>query len=412
MNRKYIRASLVTGVLALGLILSFQNCAPSFKSSIQTEASSLNDPFTEEEMPTTTTTTTTTLPPPQLKETRFFLGSPAGITAIKLNHISGDVSFVSTTPFAGQNVGWLNYESSNRKIVALDAGSGRLQTNLYDPATGQIGLADAYVFKSGVVHTSIVPATNKFYLYTSSYDRGELDSSVLSATLTDVQSVGPSLFYGSQAKTHSSAYDAKRKLLYVANLGLNRISIYRVDLGSGGLVLLGQVLGIVNPRTLLYHEGFDKLYLVTEAYSGSSEIQAFSIIDNQSSVSLQSEGVQTMPLSGADIKIDSVHRYALATVREAGKEAIVAMPLTTAGKKDSTRNSFQISLDRPKPRSLEISADGKYVLVAMDSEQSNNIQVFKLNYSAENVFVSSERVFQHSLSGGGILSSLSIPFIE
>lgn len=351
------------------------------------------------------------LPAPQLVETRFYLGSPAGISVIKLNHASGSAAFYASAAFAGQNVGWLNYDSVNQRILSVDAGAGRVQSNPYNATTGVLGNSESFLFKSGVIHTSLVPATNRYFLYTSSYGRGELDLYSMTATLKDPQTIGPSINYGTQAKTHSSAYDSKRKLLFVANLGLNRISIYRIDMNTGALAPVGQH-SVNSPRTVLYHPGFDKLYLATESYSGPSEMIAYSIVDNQNAVSLQSEGSQAMPLSGADIKIDAVHRYAMATAREAGKESVWGMPLTIDGKKDMTRNSFSIPIDRPKPRSLEISADGQYILVAMDSDQLNNVQIYKLNYSPERVLTSAQKIFQHSLSGGGILCSLSIPYLK
>jgi 6-phosphogluconolactonase (cycloisomerase 2 family) len=408
-------------VIAFTLLIPFQNCGRNFQtinvaenfsaSASQDNAGSVPDPGPSPTPSATPTPTPTASSAPQLQETRVYFGSQEGISHLKIDHSTGTVTFTGTTAFQGQNVGWLNYEPMNQKILSVDAGVGKLQTNTYDPLTGALGTAEALSIKAEVVHSSLVPANNKFFLYAASYDRGQLDLNTLSSNLSNPQVIAPSISYGSEARTHSSAYDSKRKLLFVANLALNRVSIYRIDMVSGNLTLLSQAT-VTAVRTLLYHAGYDKLFVATESYAGPSQIISYSIIDNQSSVQLQSEGSLNIPLSGADIKIDSVHRYALATAREAGKESVWGMPITSEGKKDTARNPLTISIDRPVPRSLEISADGQYIVVAMDSPQSNNIQVFKLNYSTNLVFQSAQRIFQYSLASQGILCSLSIPYMK
>jgi len=163
------------------------------------------------------------------------------------------------------------------------------------------------------------------------------------------------------------------------------------------------------PRTVVYDKIFDKLYLATEESVGNSHIYGYSIVAGDNGVvTLNEVASETMPLIGADIKVDHIHRYVLATARETGMQSVHGMAITGTGARDNTRPSFKFDVNRVQPRSLEVSADGKYVVVAMNSGMTDNIQIYKMNYDENRRFVSATSIFT-DLVGNGFLSSLSVP---
>lgn len=382
-----------------GLILFFQNCGPGFKVSDLQAASTVvdrNQNGPDSKGPETAAAS----------HTDFHLGSSSGLSSFSLDSIRGVAQYKSTTIFAGTSVGWLNWDAGSSQLAAVDAGGGTFQTYALDLQNGSLSAGAGTGFKSALIHTTIVSGLGRKFVYTSSYQRGELDLMSFSESLGDPQVISPSVSFGAGAKTHSSAFDSKRNLLFVANLGLNRVSIFKVNRQNGTLEAAG-FHSVMSPRTLVYQADYDKLYLVTEADTGASQLIAFSIQEGPSGINLASEGSLRMPLAGADLKINPIQGYAMATAREPGKESVWGMPLTDDGKKDSSRPEFSFSLDRPQPRSLELTADGLYLLVAMNSTRPDNVQIFKLNYSPQKQLISAERIFQYSLPEG-VLCSLSV----
>lgn len=405
------------------LLISFQNCSGlgGFQLPSQTslDLGSLSTTGSGTPTPTPTplgtpvpgpTPTATPLPPGpagELKKTYFYFGRVSGMDVLVLDHGSGQVTLLPAVSFSGRMVGWLNYEKTSGEVLASDITQANLQIYNFKSDTGALNSVRSLgSFASAVVHLTLVPGMSGWDLFTSSYDRSVLDYYHLSqdqTQLTRQQTVS----FGAGAKTHSSAFDSKRNLLYVANLGLDKISVYQVM--ATGLQPL-TTISVLDPRTLVYDARYDKLFVATEAYTGNSYIRIFEIAGNAGAYTFSEVGSLAMPLVGGDLKVNHKMGYAMATVRESGKEAVVGLPLTPQGLVDKNRASFSVRVDQKTPRALEVTEDGEYMAVGMNSVSAENLVVYKLVFDSQANFVSSQKLFQKKVDGNqGYACGLSIP---
>jgi 6-phosphogluconolactonase (cycloisomerase 2 family) len=353
------------------------------------------------------------LPSPQgqqLIETHFYLGSNGGVQPYKIDHRTSQVTKLNFISMGLAQVGWVNWIPDSLRFLAIDANSYKRFTTFSLNAQGQGTAVSPSTNGPADVHSTLVKnARNRYFVFSTSYGRATLHKHVFDSNFVPVPNSEQVVPFAGGAKTHSSAFDSRRSLLFVANLGLNSIAIFRVDPETGQLSPIGNV-DVRDPRTVIYDEVFDRVFVATEAYSGNSFIRAFAVQDLGGRVEFIDRGSQAMPLIGADIKVDRVHRFVVATAREPGKESIWGMPLTTSGDKDMTRRHFQIDVLLTQPRSLEITADGQYIMVGMNSGRvPADFRIYKVTYSASNDFVSSEMIYQNLGGTGGFMCSVSRP---
>ncbi|KYG66129.1 hypothetical protein AZI86_03445 [Bdellovibrio bacteriovorus] len=380
-------------------LFAFQNCGGGFEAIPGTTLSSSlgNSDLSNE----------TSNPSPAPVRTTFFFGRSAGIDGIELNSQTSQVTELGSSVFQGSHVGWFGFDESTKTLLAAEEGtSRRLQTYTYNTNSQTLTSRDLFAIAASTVHLTLLKTVQEVFLFGSSYDQGRLDSYKLNNDLTTIENA-QNISFGSSAKAHSSAFDPRRNLLFVATLGLNRISIYRFD-RINGLTAAGQVT-VNAPRTVVYDSTYDKLYVATEASSGNSAIYAYAIIENNGSYSLSNVGSVSMPLRGADLKVNHAFGYVMATARQSGQEAIWGMPVTEQGVQDHLRPNFSIPISQVEPRSLELSADGRFAIVAMNSSGSANVLVYALNFTNDKSFLSSQIIWSKRFGNYGIVSSIAIP---
>lgn len=359
-------------------------------------------------MPTVTPTPTPQPTPtqPDVKRTHFYFGGGKTITALELDHRTGEFRERTSASFSGGGVGWLTYEPTTQSVFVADTGGSTLQVFGHNASSGQLTSKTSLTTAASQVHLTIVSAADHFKLFGSSYSRAEVSYYKANRNLTSL-SRQQVIAQGAGAKTHSSSYDAKRGLLYVAALGLNKVVVYRVS--ETGLSNIAE-LNLEGARTVVYDPSFDKLYVATEIYTGPSYIRIYSINSTNNSYSFTAEGSLAMPKHGGDLKINHKFNYVMATAREAGKESIWALPINSRGAADISRQSFSIIVDQALPRALEITADGLYAVVGMNSSGSEGIIAYKLNFDGNKNFISSQKIFRKSSpSSNGYLGGVSIP---
>lgn len=361
----------------------------------------------------TATPTATPLPTPvptatpaagaTLLKTRFYFGGNNVIDAMELDHKTGMFTNLPSTSVA-TNVGWLAYDATSQLVVA--AGSATNTPLLgFAPATGALTLKRTVSFLDNIVHLTMIPFTGGSMLLGANYGAGTLGAKFLSADQTTIVPVN-SISFGGSAKAHSSAYDASRQLLFVATLGTNKINVFKV--AQTGLTAFGEI-AVAAPRTVIFDAGLDKLYVSTESYDGPSYIKGYAITSTNGSLGVSEVASQAMSLSGADIKINHRYRYVMATSREAGKQAVNGMPITTTGILDTTRTGFTIPMTQSKPRSLEVTEDGAFVVVAMDSAATQSVLAWKMAFDASLQYTGATKVLETKLSNTGYSGALSIP---
>lgn len=395
------------------LFVLFQNCSGTgFQLQDAAQALSQTDlgsqtPDTPNPGNTPQVTPTPTASP--LLKTRFYYGRSRGVDILELDHKTGVMTQMASTNFAGTTVGWLSYHQPVKTVFAADADGAVLQLFDYNATNGAIVSKTIFPsFSSQIVHLTVQPrTTGGFSLFGASYNRGSLDHVLMNdnmAQLTPSQSVA----FGANAKTHSSSYDSVRKLLYVANLGNNKIDVYSFS-EINGLTALTSIM-VTSPRTVVYDSTYDKVFVVTEASTGNSYIRIFSVTPSGTNFSYTDVGSLAMPLTGGDLKVNHAYRYVMATVREAGKEAIYGLPITPTGAVDTTRQSFSIPITQSLPRALEITEDGLYAVVGMNSSTAENVVAYKMTFNAQLGYVSSQKIFEKKIDNtGGYLCGLSIP---
>ncbi len=380
-SRRSIFITVGASLILLGLI-PFQNCGRPSKVSDVTDGGLTAAPA----------------------KTRFYFGRNGGIDAIELDHASATVTRLSSATFAGQTVGWLAYDKTSRSVFAADAGSAaKLERFTLDPLTGSLTSVLVKDYLPGIVHLSVVPMQGVFHLFASNYNAGTAGYH----TLTDgALNAGQSVSFGATAKTHSSAYDPSRRLLFIATLGLNKIQVFRVNAGT--ITPAGDI-PVDSPRTVVFDEQFDKVYVSTEAYAGNSFIKGYSVTPAGANFTFTEVASMPTSLIGADLKVNHARRYVMATSRESGRQAINGMPVKPDGTLDAARTSFSISLSQVQPRSLEVTDDGDFAVVAMNSSTAENLVVFKMNFDARSQFTGSARIFAQKIGTEGYVCATSVP---
>jgi 6-phosphogluconolactonase (cycloisomerase 2 family) len=409
--------ALLFAVIAISIV-SFQNCQSGFHSGSleggnKVDSSTIDPGAAPAETPGSNTALPTTNPSPSPTQssapgptkTHIYFGRAGGIEILQLDHAKSQVISLGSVPFDGSSAGWLAFDEKAKLIFAPDAGvTNRLQIYNYNVNNGALTSRKVFSnFTNAVVHLALVSSANGFNLFGASYNNGLLGYYRINAGLTQgdpIQNVG----FASGALTHSSSFDSKRNLLYIANLGLNRISVYQVT--STGMTALKEI-SLTSPRTVVYDQAFDKLFVSTESSSGPSYIRIYSIEAAGNSYNFSESGALAMPMIASDLKVNHRYRYVMSTAREAGKESIWGLPVTENGTMDASRKSFSIAISQKMPRALEITQDGSFLILA--SQVADNIQAYKMSFDAGLNYISSQKIFDQKIGTQGFLCGLSIP---
>jgi 6-phosphogluconolactonase (cycloisomerase 2 family) len=412
----------VAAISTFVLLILFQNCSSNgFESLSSTEAlssSSQTDVGNPAPSPSPTptpspsaspspTVSPTVSPVAQLKKTQFYFAGGSTIASVELNHQTGVFTEKASTVFSGTDAAWLTYEKTSGTVFAVDAGSSVLQIYNHSNDTAVLSSRISLSSSPAQVHLTIAPTATGFNLFGASYNRGELSYYKINQTLNQVSQVQV-VSQGATAKTHSSAFDASRGLLYVATLGLNKVIVYKFS-EAAGLVELTSI-PIEGARTVVYDSAYDKLFVSSEVYSGPSYLRVFSITNSGNSYAYTAVGSLAMPMAGGDLKLNRKFGFVMGTAREAGKESLWGLPITANGTADTTRSSFSIVISQALPRALEITDDGLYAVVGMNSAGSAGTLGFKMTFDAQRSFVSSAKVYQRaSTNSSGYSGGVSIP---
>ncbi|MEK6554673.1 MAG: beta-propeller fold lactonase family protein, partial [Bdellovibrionota bacterium] len=252
------------------------------------------------------------------------------------------------------------------------------------------------------VHIQALRNNSDFSILAASYNQGQYASykvDFLGEAATEQQV----FTYASGAHSHSSSFDKGRNLVFVANKDEHRIVIYSRDI-DGQLTHVGATL-VGDPRMVVYDEIFDKVYLTTEANTGHSSVVIYNIQENAGVYSLIEAQAFEMGLRGSDLKIDHKHGYVAATVREAGKEGIWALPVTSAGLFDMARMNKFIPVASKEARSLAITTDGQYYVVTCNSGQNtSDLLIYKISYDSSTNISASDLIQEIDLGAGGFQS--------
>lgn len=392
------------------LMLSFQNCSNGFspaqfviENSTKGSGTDVTPTPSDESTPTPTPTATPTPTPSQEKVSYVYVGATSKIKSFRLNHETDAVVELPEIALSGQSPGWFAFDAAASRVFVADAQGGNLNSFAFDVNSGALALENTVPFLKGSVHLSLQKTATGYFAQGASYGDAKFARYEISAD-GSASSAKNIMDYSAGAKSHSSSFDADRKLVFVSNLGQGRVVVYKDN--DGDLSLLTSI-SVVNPRIVHYDPTFDKLYIITEAYSGNSFVKIYSISNSQQNgYDFTEVASHTMALSGGDLKIDHTNGYIGATVREEGKQGVWVLPVTSAGLFDSAREKVFIPMEEFAPRSLQISSDGRYYVVACDSSKNtNDLVIFKMSYDSASKLMTSAVLKKIDLGTGSFLSN-------
>jgi 6-phosphogluconolactonase len=307
-----------------------------------------------------------------------------GLNVFDFNTSSGKLSHVSSIN-AGSNPSYLCFSPKHKMIYAINEVSeflskkgGGLTTLKYDGNFENLKkVSEMTIPTNGPCFVSLSPG--KDYLLIANYGGGsvavvKLDETGLPVEVTD------SIIYngmdGKRSHPHMIDSDPGGERIYVTDLGLDRIMIYKLDEGTGKLIALSET-GIkvedgTGPRHFVFNASGNRLYLMGELKStvtvfetgredGLKQIQSISSL----------EGKKEVRNASADIHIGKNGDFLYATNRGENTVAVFRIrsdgTLIPAGHADCGGNW---------PRNFTIDPTGKFILVA--NQKSGNIAVFRL----------------------------------
>ena len=166
---------------------------------------------------------------------------------------------------------------------------------------------------------------------------------------------------------HSIRYHPSKPLIFAADLGIDAIKVYDLQLNEYSEIPLAAGSG---PRHIEFNEAGDLMYVINELNSTISVIQ---ILSGTEFKELQT--ISTLPdgFSGenycADIHLDSSGKYLLGSNR--GHDSIVSFAIDGEG---LLSDAQWVTEEVNWPRNFALTPDGNWLLVA--NQKSNSISVF------------------------------------
>lgn len=178
---------------------------------------------------------------------------------------------------------------------------------------------------------------------------------------------------------HSVVVDPSNRFALVADLGLDRIMIYRLDLEAGKLVAndppFAKVPAGSGPRHLAFHPNGRFLYCINEL---ASTLTAFSW-DGEQGVAVEIGSISTLPAGYdgtsycADVHVAPSGRYVYGSNRGHDSIAIFAVDQETGAVTlvghEGTRGSY--------PRNFCLTPDGNWLLAA--NQNTDDIYTFRVD---------------------------------
>jgi 6-phosphogluconolactonase len=274
-----------------------------------------------------------------VNETAEFDGKPGGaVSAFALNPESGDLSLLNSSSTHGADPCYVTRDSSGRFVLVANYTGGSLAV-LPIRTNGSLGEATDVVQHRG---SSVKPRQQ-----------------------------GP--------HAHSVVLDPSGRYAYAADLGLDKVMIYRFDVQQGKLLPATSAWALLKPgagpRHLAFSPDGSRVYVVNEL---DSTLTAFSVDGSTGSLQLR-QTLSTVPsgYSGenfpADIHIARSGRFVYASNRGHDSIAVFAV--------DTKNGEISLVQNEPTggkwPRNFTIDPTGRYLLAA--NQRSDNITVLEIH---------------------------------
>lgn len=277
-----------------------------------------------------------------VNELSEFKGKKSGaITSYSLDAKSGKLTQLNEAPSGGADPCYISLEQTGKYLLVANYTGGSISIFPVE-ADGRIGPASAFV-----QHTGTGP--NK--------ERQE----------------GP--------HAHYIATSADNRFVFVVDLGLDEVVVYRFDPAKGTLTPndppFAKLAPGAGPRHLAFHPNGEFAYVLSEV---NSTVTAFAYDSKNGSFSTL-QVLSTIPKDfsahndTAEIVVHPSGKFLYASNR--GKDSIVEFAI------DPVKGTLTLAGDFPTqgktPRNFAMDPTGKFLLVA--NQESNNIVIFRINQS-------------------------------
>ncbi len=319
-------------------------------------------------------------------------GMTDGIFVYSFNDHSGKLKDLKI-PAVSENPSYFTISSDKKYLYAvgevdnLDRNhSGGVSAFSID-SEGKLKLINhVLTYGANPCHVCLSP-DNKM-LVASNYTGGNLSvynvlpDGGLSEMVQRIQHTGSGPFPERQAEphVHSAQFNAKGKLLYVADLGIDELDIYSVSTGQTPLTPYSQPFVKLPPGSGPRHFAFSSdgryIYVINELASTITVLMKYG--DDWKEV----QNIKTIPKDfkgeswSADIHISADERFVYGSNR--GHNSISVF------KRDQVSGKLELIETVPVegnwPRNFTIDPTGRFILVA--NQKSNDITVFKVDQTS------------------------------
>jgi 6-phosphogluconolactonase len=316
-------------------------------------------------------------------------GPSKGIYVYRFDAATGDLKPVSTT--ATENPSYLALSTKGDFLYSVNetngARPGSVSAFSFDKTTGQLRFLDKQP-SGGDDPCYVSLDSHRKWLMVANYSSGSLSALPIRAdgSLAPLSQkiqhtgTGPNKVRQEKAHVHSVTFTPDEKYLLAADLGLDKLSIYRFD-GSAATRPLQSVIDSAvhtdpgsGPRHISFYPGKPFVYLMTEM---GGTVYAFRYSNGHltpfQQISSHPKGF-TGTIGSADIHVSPNGKFLYASNRgDANSLAIYAIDPANGRLQ---LKGFQSTLGKA-PRNFLIDPTGQWLLVA--NQNTNNIVVFRID---------------------------------
>ena len=315
-------------------------------------------------------------------------GGSEGIYSFSLNPVTGkltDHGLAAKT----NNPSFLAMTSNGKFLLAVHETKGENGSNMgfiesFSVAKDGVHLTSLSKVSSGGAHPCYVSVNQKGYVLAANYTGGNValfrldESGKLSDTLNVQQHYGngPNKERQTVPHVHSAFFEPGSDRIFVADLGIDQVSVYKID-NKNSKLTKASVPAIImtpgsGPRHLAFHPSMKMVYVVNELACSVSVVSlnkdgSFTTLETVSSLPTG----YNKPNTCADIHISKDGRFLYASNRGLNSIAIFSVE-TKTGK------IVQIGQEPTHgdgPRNFTLSPNEDYLLVA--NQKTQNIVAFK-----------------------------------
>ncbi|HEY6331241.1 MAG TPA: lactonase family protein [Blastocatellia bacterium] len=322
----------------------------------------------------------------------YTTGKSEGIYVYRMNAMSGQLTPAATVSGV-TNPSFLTIDRSGKRLFCVNElqqfngkPGGAVSAFAVDRATGNLKFLNQEPSLGADPCHLVLDNTGK-YVIAANYTGGSvvvlpvLPNGSLGAATDFVQHKGSSVNRERQEGPHAHcvAIDRDNRFVLVADLGLDKIMIYRLNIREGKLVPNDppsvDVKPGSGPRHIVFHPNGNYLYSVNEL---DSTVMVFAW-DRQRGALIRRQTVATLPAgfsgsnTGAEIELTPSGRYLYASNRGHDSLAIFSV--------DGQDGSLNYVADQATlgktPRSFGIDPDGKFLMAA--NQGTDSLVTFQIN---------------------------------